>query len=205
MRSPSVGAPDARRLIVIRGDALRARLVSRDERALEELVETMTPWLLGVATAILRDTGDAEDTVLEAFQIAWDRIGLVQDRELDLVPWLMRIARNRAIDRLRARRRFHAATARAEEREAFGERATPPQEPDESAQPGWHVHDSVHAAIAALPDDQQTTLRMAYFEGLTHSEIATRLDAPLGTVKTRLRLALNRLRVSLATLKGWNL
>ena len=74
---------------------------------------------------------------------------------------------------------------------------------NEAARPGWHVHESVHAALAALPDDQREVVRLAYFGGLTHSEIAGALGIPMGTVKTRLRLAFDKLRVSLASIKDW--
>jgi RNA polymerase sigma factor (sigma-70 family) len=74
---------------------------------------------------------------------------------------------------------------------------------DESAKPGWHVHESVHAALAALPTEQREAVRLAYFQGLTHSEIARELGIPMGTVKTRLRLAFDKLRVSLASIKDW--
>jgi RNA polymerase sigma-70 factor (ECF subfamily) len=76
-------------------------------------------------------------------------------------------------------------------------------EPDEAALPGWHVHRAVHAALAALPPEQREAVRLAYFEGETHSQIAERLGIPIGTVKTRLRLAYGRLRQSLASLKDW--
>ena len=65
------------------------------------------------------------------------------------------------------------------------------------------MHESVHAALAALPEEQQAAVRLAYFQGLTHSEIAERLDIPMGTVKTRLRLAFDKLRVALAPIKDW--
>ncbi len=195
----------ARQLVLQRAGELRARLLARDEQALVELVELMTPWLLGVAQAILRDGGEAEDVVMEAFQIGWDRIGLVQDRGDALAPWLLRITRNRAIDRLRTRRRHRITASRAETYGALGERSVGPEEPNEAAQPGWHVHETIRAAVDALPDDQRTAVHLAFFQGLSQSEIAARLDMPLGTIKTRLRLAFNKLRVSLATVKGWNL
>jgi RNA polymerase sigma-70 factor (ECF subfamily) len=67
----------------------------------------------------------------------------------------------------------------------------------------WQVHSQVHAAFEALPVEQRAAVQLAYFEGLTQSEIATRLGIPLGTVKTRLRLAFDRLRTALAGLKDW--
>ena len=134
--------------------------------------------------------------------VARDEQALVELIEL-ASPWLLRIARNRAIDRLRRRRRWRLKLARAE---AFGELPADrvrAKEVDEAAQPGWHVHESVHAALERLPADQREVVRLAYFQGLTHSEIAGRLGIPMGTVKTRLRLAFDKLRVSLAPIKDW--
>jgi RNA polymerase sigma-70 factor (ECF subfamily) len=117
------------------------------------------------------------------------------------MPYLMRVTRHRAIDRLRGRRRRErkliAVTSDADTH------AVPAAEPDEAGRPGWHVHTQVHSALAGLPADQQAVVRLAYFEGLTQSEIATELGIPLGTVKTRLRLAFGRLRTALAGLKDW--
>ncbi len=76
-------------------------------------------------------------------------------------------------------------------------------EPNEAAHPGWHVHAEVHAALAELPGDRRQAVQLAYFEGQTHSEIAARLEIPLGTVKTRLRLGLGQLRERLASIKDW--
>jgi RNA polymerase sigma-70 factor (ECF subfamily) len=182
---------------------LSDRLMARDERALMELIELATPWLLGITQAMLSDRDEAEEVVQEAFEIIWNRIHLLDPAQGGLIPWLLRITRNRAIDRLRARKRRRGYHDRLVAHTAPGETVTPAREPDESAQPGWHVHQSVHAALAGLPEDQNQAVRLAYFEGLTHSEIAQRLDIPIGTVKTRLRLAFDKLRVSLATIKDW--
>ena len=92
-------------LTIERASALRERLVARDERALEELIVLATPWLLGVAQGMLSDADEAEDVVLDAFRILWDRVDTLTDDQPGLMPWLLRIVRNRAIDRLRARRR----------------------------------------------------------------------------------------------------
>ena len=69
--------------------------------------------------------------------------------------------------------------------------------------PGWPVHQEVHAALAGLPEEQRRVVVLAYFEGLTHSEIARRTDQPLGTVKTRLRIAHAKLAEGLKHLKDW--
>jgi RNA polymerase sigma-70 factor (ECF subfamily) len=183
-------------------ESFRSRLAARDERALAELVEMASPWLLGLVQGILDDPGEAEDVVIETFRIAWDKVHHVDAGSHGLVPWLLEVARNRAIDRVRARRRRGRL---AERLAVLGtvQAVTPPREPDEAARPGWHVHQEVHRALAELPDEQRTTVYLAYFEGRTHSEIAERLEVPLGTVKTRLRLGLGRLRQRLAGLKDW--
>ena len=192
--------PRERLMDAEREAALRARLCARDERALAELVEAATPWLLGVAQGILRDEAEAEEVVLETLRAAWDHVRPASEDPRPLVPWLLRIARNRAIDRLRARRR----TARRLAATAGDLRdAVPPVEPDEAATPGWHVHRAVHAALDALPEERRVVVGLAFFGGLTHSEIAERLAIPVGTVKTRMRLAYDQLRTALAPLAGW--
>ncbi len=184
-------------------DTLLRRLRARDEQALVELIDLATPWLLGLTLSMLSDRGEAEEVVFEAFATAWDRIHLMDEEKGGLMPWLMRITRNRALDRLRAGRRRTRRVERAEAFGALGDRATTAVEPDESAHPGWHVHESVHRALAALPEEQRAAVQLAYFQGLTHSEIADRLGIPMGTVKTRLRLAFDKLRATLAPLRDW--
>lgn len=203
MSPSSARAPIARQLTIVREGELRQRLLARDEQALVELVNLATPWLLGVTQGMLSDPGDAEDVVMEAFQITWNRIELVRDQGIGLIPWLLRVARNRAVDRLRARRRYVALATRAQASGEMREEAVPAVEPNEAALPGWHVHEVVQDGIASLPADQQVAVRLAYFEAYTHTEIAEQLGIPLGTVKTRLRLAFDKLRVSLATVKDW--
>jgi len=190
-------------LTLERASALRERLVARDERALEELIALATPWLLGVAQRMLSDPDEAEDVVLEAFRILWDRVDTLSEDQPGLMAWLLRIVRNRAIDRLRARRRHGLRVERAQRSGVLGDEYEEPVTPNEAASPGWHVHESVHAALRELPEDQRTAVQLAYFSGLTHSEIAAQLAIPMGTVKTRLRLAYGRLRQALAPLKDW--
>jgi len=190
-------------LTLERASALRERLVARDERALEELIALATPWLLGVAQRMLSDPDEAEDVVLEAFRILWDRVDTLSEDQPGLMAWLLRIVRNRAIDRLRARRRHGLRVERAQRSGVLGDEYDEPVTPNEAASPGWHVHESVHAALRDLPEDQRVAVQLAHFSGLTHSEIAAQLAIPIGTVKTRLRLAYGRLRQALAPLKDW--
>lgn len=183
--------------------SLHARLVARDERALVELVELATPWLLGIAYGMLSDRDEAEEVVQEAFTIVWRRVDLYDRETGGLMAWILRITRNRAIDRLRRRKRQVRKSERYVALGGAGERATSAVEPNEAARPGWHVHESVHAALRSLPEEQRAVVGLAYFEGFTHSEIAEQLGIPLGTVKTRLRLAFDKLRIGLASIREW--
>jgi RNA polymerase sigma-70 factor (ECF subfamily) len=190
-------------LTLERGTSFRARLIARDERALVELIDHATPWLLGMTQSLLHDADEAEEIVLDCFRQAWDQADRIPPEESALVPWLMRVARNRAIDRLRSRRRRQLRHERAQHVGALGDDRAGARLPDESALPGWHVHDTVHAALRELPDDQRSAVELAYFGGLTHSEIAERLAVPIGTVKSRLNRAYDRLRGALQHLKEW--
>jgi RNA polymerase sigma-70 factor (ECF subfamily) len=197
------GSPTRRPLSLIPPDreaSLRNRIAARDERALVELVEVATPWLLGIAQGMLGDADEAEDVVMEAFRLAWEHVTPTTEASRGLMPYLLRVTRHRAIDRLRSRKR---AQRRQLALTAVEEPSVPAVEPNEAALPGWHLHSQVHEALAALPPDQRTAVQLAYFEGLTQSEIAGALGIPLGTVKTRLRLAFGRLRTTLAHAKDW--
>src|SRR5690242_120422 len=101
--SPS-GRPAAPALSPVQALSLHARLVARDEQALDELIEVATPWLLGIAHAMLSDPDEAEEVVQEVFSIVWERIGHVPNEPRGLLAWVLRTARNRAIDRLRSRK-----------------------------------------------------------------------------------------------------
>jgi RNA polymerase sigma-70 factor, ECF subfamily len=186
-----------------RESSLQRRLASRDEQALVELVQICTPWLLGVAQAMLSERDDAEEVVQEAFMIAWRRMDLFDGQGGGLLPWLLRIVRNRSIDRLRARKRRSLKGQRVRAYSLPEEGLSPPAEVDEARLPGWHVHEQVHASLRELPGEQREVVQLVYFEGLTHSEAARRLEIPLGTVKTRLRLAFDKLRPKLASIRDW--
>jgi RNA polymerase sigma-70 factor (ECF subfamily) len=190
-----------RLLDIGREASLRQRLLARDERALVELIDLASPWLLNIARAMLHDEDEAEEVVMETFRTIWQNVTPAGEGPAGLMPYLMRVTRHRAIDRLRSRRRHERKLSAAAL--DSGPRTTPPAELDEAGSPGWQVHTQVHSALAGLPEEQQAVVRLAYFEGLTQSEIAARLDIPLGTVKTRLRLAFGRLRSALAGLREW--
>ena len=183
---------------------LLARLKARDESALSELYDEMAPWVLGLAYRILQDDDEAEEVVGNVFTQVWRHADRHDARRGPLVPWILSIARNRALDLLRRRRRWWRKAERWERARVIdGSDNTPAASAAEASVPGFPVHREVHQALAALPEEQRRVVALAYFEGLSHSEIAKRLDVPLGTVKTRMRIAQGKLADALQHLKDW--
>ena len=169
-----------------------ARLLAGEQSALEELYDRHTPMLYAVALRIVRRTSDAEDVVQEAWVQAWRSAARFDAARGSVAAWLLTIARSRAIDRLRGR----ASSLKAEEAmEASGEapRNSPRDEPPAQAA-RRQLSERVNGALTALPENERRTLELAYFGGLSQSEIADKLGAPLGTVKSWSRQGLLRLR-----------
>lgn len=196
----------ARRLSQEEERSLLERLLARDERALSELYDLLAPWVLGVAVRILGDDDEAEDVLGTVFEQVWSRIHLHDPARGPLVPWILSIARNRSVDLVRRRRRWWRKAQRVEREWQAGADAvetTYDASGAEAAVPGWPVHRAVHQALAGLPPEQRRVVVLAYFEGLSHMEIARRTGDPLGTVKTRLRLAHRKLEDALRNLEDW--
>jgi len=156
-------------------------------RALRELYRGAGGKVMAVALRILRDRGDAEDVVQEVFLEMWRRAERYDARRASLETWAVVIARSRAIDRLRAR----GSATRAAEAHA---REPAPEPPTLEAGEALQERERVHRALATLPTEQREAIELACWEGLTHSEISARTGQPLGTVKTRLRLAMAKLQ-----------
>ena len=182
--------------------SLERRLKARDERALGELYDQVAPWVMGLTFRILQDEDEAGEVVGDVFVQVWRHIDQHDARRGPLVPWILSIARNRALDMLRRRRRWWRKTERIAQAEGSPEDNVA-STPHEASVPGWPVHREVHAALAALPEEQRSVVLLSYFEGLSHREIARRLHQPLGTVKTRMRMAQQRLTERLKHLKDW--
>ena len=182
--------------------SLERRLKAGDEHALGELFDLVAPWILGLALHILHDEDEAEEVVGDVFVQLWRHIDQHDAGRGPLVPWILSIARNRSLDALRRRRRWWRKSAHLEQAHKLdGDIAA--AAPHEAAVPGWPVHREVHAALAALSEEQRRVVKLSYFEGLSHREIAQRLHLPLGTVKTRLRMAHQTLTEGLRHLKDW--
>jgi RNA polymerase sigma-70 factor (ECF subfamily) len=180
-------------------DALVAAMQRGDRDALAALYDRFSPRLFGLALRVTTDQGEAEDVVTETFAKAWRDAGTFDPARGSVQAWLVTMARSRALDTVRARaRRLRLVDAASEAPEpvAMGTSAVPTDAAVEADERTVRIR----AAIATLPPPQREVLDLAYFAGLSQVEIADRVGAPLGTVKTRVRLALARLREVLAPL-----
>jgi RNA polymerase sigma-70 factor (ECF subfamily) len=179
-------------------------LQAGEEAALSELYDEVAPWVLGIACRIVRDEDEAEEVLSDVFVQVWTRIHQHDSSRGPLIPWVLSIARNRALDHLRRRRRWARKADRlGREHVAAGDDVVGGHDGGEASVPGWPIHRAVHQALAGLPEEQRRAVELAHFEGLSHSEIAQRTGDPLGTVKTRLRLAHQKLAESLGHLRDW--
>jgi RNA polymerase sigma-70 factor (ECF subfamily) len=166
--------------------------------ALEALYDRYAGVCYGLALRILGDRQDAEEVVQDTFVSLWRRAGTYNPRYGRPYSWLLKIARNRAIDQLRRRsspRRPRQIPEGAPEL-ARGSDAV------EEVAGASELRSMVGGALEGLPPDQREVLEMAYMGGLSQREISERTGIPLGTVKTRTRLALKKLRASLHPLLG---
>jgi RNA polymerase sigma-70 factor, ECF subfamily len=172
--------------------ALLKAIATRNEAALAGLYDRYRAILFGLLIRILNNREEAEDVLQEVFLQVWRKAKDFDENRGRPFTWLVTLARSRGIDRLRTlASRDRVAEAGA--REVSDEMSDAATDAFKSEQRGL-----VTKALAQLPDEQKRPLMLAYFDGLTQSEIATRLGAPLGTVKTRMRTGLMNLREMLA-------
>jgi RNA polymerase sigma-70 factor, ECF subfamily len=169
--------------------ALIERMVQRDETALEALYDRYAGMLTSVLIRILRDRQAAEEILQDIFYQLWRNASQFDASRGSLSGWLLVIARNRAISRLRQRN-----PAAGDE---LLENTVVLPFNLESAVSQQQLLGRIRRALENLPEEQRAAVELAYFEGLTHSEIAQRTGDPLGTVKTRLRSALETLKRAL--------
>jgi RNA polymerase sigma-70 factor (ECF subfamily) len=184
-------------------DAALLRLVAeRRPEALAELYDRFAPTLLALARRVLDNHADAEEVLQEVFVQVWNRGERYDPARSSVSTWLVLIARSRAIDRLRSRKvveRTHEAIAHAAIGAIGAIGASGVAEPHTSPEALENVfiqerHERVRREMAALPAEQRQVLEMAFYQGLTQSEIAAKAGLPLGTVKTRTLLAMKKLR-----------
>lgn len=207
-RSSLSGRPDAE---------LVARVADGDEAALGDLYDRHGDAVFRVAYRWLGDRGLAEEVMQEAFLALWNRAELFDPARGSAIAWLSTIARNRALDRLRAlgRRPPPAPLSSILDDEGREERfldrgltsaavlgrTEDEHDPERVLDAAW-LRAEVARALETLPEVERRVIQLAYYEELTQSEIGTRTGWPLGTVKTRTRRALSRLRLVLAEALG---
>ena len=179
---------------------LADRIAIGDERALAECYDRFAGIINGLARSAL-GAAAAEEIVQETFLRVWSRASTYVPEKGSLNAWVMRIARNLIIDELRRRKSRPSARLTWESIEDTEERIA--SEPDEEV---WQteLRAAVRAACDELSSDQKAVIALAYFGGLTQSEVARELGIPLGTVKTRTRAALFKLRDIMAGRDLWN-
>lgn len=164
-------------------EELLQRVGHRDHAAFETLYRRYSRSVLGLALRRLGDRGRAEDALQETFTAIWRAAKTYRPERGKAAPWLFAVARNSISDRGRARREPPAEAPDEPTLEAG---------PDERAEQSWLAW-RVHGALETLPDHERELIELAYWSGLSQSEIANLVGIPLGTVKTRMRSALARL------------
>jgi RNA polymerase sigma-70 factor, ECF subfamily len=165
--------------------SLLERVVRKDEAALSELYDRYSGLVYSEAKRILRDAGAAEEILQDLFYQVWRTASRFEPARGSLAGWLLVAARNRAISKLRRR------TGKNEELDQNG---VDLRVNVESSAAQKLLLEKVRAVMGSLPDGQRLALECAYFEGMTHSEIAAKTGEPLGTVKTRIRSAMETLK-----------
>lgn len=180
--------------------ALVARMVAHDAGALAELYDRYARPVYSYLHRVCGDPLTAEELLQEVFFRAWQKAGMFDGSRGAFVSWVMSIAHNMAIDEVRRVSRRPCASTEAPERalSLLVDRAAPP---DEMAWLG-DLRRQMRDAVDGIPEPQRDVIELAYFSGLTQREISQRLGIPMGTVKTRTRLGLGKLREQLGPTLG---
>lgn len=180
-------------LAVVLGPHLAERIAAGDAAALRSAYDEHAGRVLALALRILRSKEEAEDVVQDTFLEVWRRAGDYDASRGELASWIMSMARSRSIDRVR---RAKVRTRFAQGNEPVAPLETPADEAATREDGG-----KVRSVMQTLPVEQRLALELAYFDGLTQQQISERTGTPLGTVKTRLRLALEKMSAQLGELR----
>jgi RNA polymerase sigma-70 factor (ECF subfamily) len=170
------------------------RAAVQDREAFSQLYDRFSSLVFTLALRMLRSQSDAEDLLQEVFVQVWRQAVNYNQERGSPEAWIINIARSRAIDRLRSMRRRDKSFVLTDD-----PAAAESSENVESAAAESEARLAMTSALASLPVAQRRVLELAYFDDLSQSEIAEKLNEPLGTVKTRMRAAIQRLRSMLGT------
>jgi RNA polymerase sigma-70 factor, ECF subfamily len=165
------------------------RIAARDQNALSELYNAYGGMVYGLTYRILQNSTFAEEVTQDIFLTVWNQASRWDATRGTLAAWVLSIARNAAIDRLRQeqRRPLRTALDLDEMLDFVGGNSTVDD-------PAWHDGRLLRSLMGRLPTEQAEAIQLAFFEGLSHTEISERLKLPLGTVKTRVRLGMMKLK-----------
>ncbi len=192
-RAPVADGADERQELDAR---LMKQVAMGDRTAFATLYDRFSGPLHGAALRIVRDAAEAQDIVHDAFVAIWEKAGSFETTRGSAFAWAITLVRNRAIDRVRMRRRRAELLAESTASDfGYNEDAASLASTEVGAQ-GDDAR-AVRAAVATLPEDQKRALELAFFSGLTQEEISRKLSEPLGTIKARIRRGLIKLRDSL--------
>ncbi len=169
--------------------ALMLRITNQDQAALMDLYQRFGGQVYGLVLRVLRDTQLAEEATQDTFLKVWHKAEQWDSSRGQLSSWLLTIARYAAIDRLRREQR-HSSTS-VPFLDSLAENASAPERVGDRR---WLDGQLLRQFMATLPEEQALVIELAFFQGMTHSELAEHLQWPLGTVKTRLRSGLQKLR-----------
>ena len=175
------------------GARLLGRIADGDELALRAAYDLYAGRVFASANRVLATVGEAEEVVQETFLEVWRRARSFDSSRGSAASWVLSIGRNRAIDRLRMRASRHRTLEELRRGEGPVETPTPEHQAEQS-----EIRKRMAAALDILPPDQRAVVELAYFDGLSQSEIAARTGHPLGTIKGRARAALEKLAEHLA-------
>lgn len=197
-RAPVAACPDGDDLDLMNG------IASGDQGCFEQLYDRYKSLVYAVCLRVLQNHMDAEEALIETFWQLWDRASKYDESQGSVRGYLFMLARSRALDRRRARN-AGVNTSRIEEVQKYG--GGPEARADVEGSP---VNGTLHAersrrtreAMETLTEEQREVIELAFFDGLSHSQIAEALSQPLGTVKTRIRQGLIRMRDALRTSYG---
>ncbi|HKX61695.1 MAG TPA: sigma-70 family RNA polymerase sigma factor [Verrucomicrobiae bacterium] len=172
---------------------LLRRIAAGDAEAFGQLYDRTSRVLFSMARQILRNDAAAEDLLQDVYVQVWDRAGSFDESLGRPITWLITLTRNRAVDRLRASQRFERMIEAAQEESVLTSAGNAAVEPEMDGE----QRRVIRAALNGLAAEQRQALDMAFFGGLTQSEIAEELKVPLGTVKARIRRGMLQLRDAL--------
>jgi len=169
------------------------RCAEGDQSALGLLYDESSQYVYGVALSVLRDVADAEEVTLDVYSQVWRSAAVYSSQRGSVVAWLLTLARSRAIDRIRSRARRYKAETPISSSEDFSASESSPEQTAASSQ----ARHMIRRVLGQLPKDQREAVELAYFSGMSHTELAEHLGLPLGTIKTRIRMGMMKLREEL--------